>query len=405
MTSGRRVLITGAGVAGPAAAYWLARAGFEVTVVERAPHLREGGQSVDVRSTAREVIRRMGLEQAVREHNTGEVGTRFVDESGATVSEFPVRAGSTTDGPTAELEILRGTLARILADACPGSVNWRYGDRITAVTQDDQAAYVEFAGGPRERFDLVVVAEGVGSATRRLVFGDETREHTLGMYVAYGTIEREPNDDDWWRFLVTAGARQITLRPDDVGSMRATLSFRVDEPVLAELDPYATRRQLCRRFADLGWEVPRILDGFEATDDLHVDWLRQVHSPSWHRGRICLLGDAAWCVTPIAGGGTSLALIGAYVLAAYLSRSGDGGYEQALTGYETWMRPLVDKAQKLPPGVPRIAAPRSRAGVRLLRWGTKVAAAPLVQNFSSRLTVGPSAQQPLPPWAGKPLQE
>ncbi|MCO8274951.1 FAD-dependent monooxygenase [Actinoplanes sp. TRM 88003] len=384
-----RILVTGAGIAGPAVAYWLAEAGFEVVVAERAGALREGGQNIDVRATGREVIRRMGLEDAVRGRNTGEIGTRFVTEAGSVVSEFPVGGDG---GPTAELEILRGALSRLLVDACPEDVDWRFGAEIVAIEQDDHGAEVTFATG-RERFDLVVIAEGAGSATRRLVFGDEPRERELGMYVTYGTIEREPQDDNWWNFLVTPEARQISLRPDDVGTMRAMLNFRADTPVLEGLSAYETRRELCRRFADLGWEVPRILDGFEVADDLYVEWLRQIQCPAWHRGRVVLLGDAAWCVTPIGGGGTSLALTGAYVLAAFLSR---GEPAEAFARYEEWMRPLVDDAQQLPPGVPRIAAPESWAGVQALRLGTKVAALPLVRTLAGRLTSGPVAERDLP---------
>nr|WP_221381390.1 FAD-dependent monooxygenase [Actinoplanes polyasparticus] len=385
-----RVLVTGASIAGPAAAYWLAEAGFDVTVLERAGALREGGQNIDVRATGREVIRRMGLEEAVRGRNTGELGTRFVNEAGAVISEFPVGGD---DGPTAELEILRGALSRLLAEACPGSVQWRFGDEITAVDQDERGAAVTFACGGRERFDLVVIAEGAGSRTRELVFSDEPRERALGMYVTYGTIEREPQDDNWWKFLVVPEARQVSLRPDDVGTMRAMLNFRADTPVLAGLSAYEIRRELCKKFADLGWEVPRILDGFEIADDLYVEWLRQVQAATWHRGRVVLLGDAAWCVTPIGGGGTSLALTGAYVLAAFLS---EGDHGQAFARYEQWMRPLVDDAQHLPPGVPRIAAPESWAGVQALRWGTRVAALPLVRTLAGRLTSSPAGGRELP---------
>lgn len=391
--AGTRVLVTGASVAGPAVAYWLAKTGCEVTVVEQAPTLREGGQNIDVRATGREVIRLMGLEDAVLERNTGEVGTRFVDEAGAVVSEFPVddRAGS--DGPTAELEILRGALSRILVDPCPETVEWRFGDRVVAVTQDDHGVDVELEHGGAQRFDLVVVAEGVGSRTRRIVFGDEPEERALGMYVSYGTIERTAEDDDWWRVLVVPGSRQVSLRPDDLGTIRAMLNFLVDSPVLADLDDVEVREALRDRFADVGWEVPRILDGLDKADDLYVDYLRQVRAPVWHQGRVCLLGDAAWSVTPIGGGGTSLALTGAYVVAAFLSQA---GHQEAFTRYDEWMRPLVEDAQNLPPGVPRIAAPESPAGVQVLRWSTKVAAVPAVRTLAQRLTSGPESGQALP---------
>ncbi|WP_193610492.1 FAD-dependent monooxygenase [Nocardioides lijunqiniae] len=394
--SAPRVLVTGASVAGPAAAFWLARAGYDVTVLERATELRQGGQNVDVRASGREVLARMGLEDAVRSRSTGEVGTRFVDGDGEVVSEFPVHHGGDGDGPTAELEILRGALSRLLVDACPPTVEWRFGDEVVALTQDDRAVHVELAGGRRESYDLMVVAEGVGSRTRSLVLGDEPEERPLGMYVAYGTVDRTAEDDDWWRVLVAPGSRQVSLRPDDVGTTRAMLTFLDDTASLEGLDAHEVRAALRDRFADLGWEVPRILDGLDATDDLYVDHLRQVRCPTWHRGRVCLLGDAAWSVTPIGGGGTSLAITGAYVLAAFLSQADDGGHAEALDRYERWMRPLVEDAQDLPPGVPRIAAPHSRAGVRVLRWATRLAALPPVREVAARLTSGPETERPLP---------
>ena len=384
--------MTGASVAGPAAALCLSRAGYDVTVVERAEGLRPGGQNVDVRASGREALRRMGLEDAVRARNTGEVGTRFVDDDGGVVSEFPVDESEGSEGPTAELEILRGALAQVLHDACPDSVEWRWGDEVVSVAQDEGGVDVGLSSGGTERFDLLVVAEGVGSRTRGLVFrDDEVRERALGMYSAYGTIERTDADDDWWRFFFAPGSRQATLRPDDEGTIRANLNWLTDSPDLEEGDPAAAIRA---RFDGVGWEVPRILDGFDATDELYVDWLRQVICQRWHNGRVVLLGDAAWCVTPIGGGGSSLAIVGAYVLAAYLSQHDD--HAVALARYEEWLRPLVEDVQDLPPGTPRLAAPKTRAGVAMLRLGTRIAALDAVQGLASKLTSGPETTQELP---------
>ena len=387
--------MTGASVAGATAAFWLARAGYDVTVLERADELRTGGQNVDVRGTGREVLRRMGLEDVVRENGTGEVGTRFVDEHGATVAELGVDTSQDADGPTAELEVLRGTLAQLVVDVCDDSVQWRFGDHIVAL-DDDDGIDVSLANGSTERFDLLVVAEGVDSSTRRLLLGDVDVEHPLGMYIAFGTIERTASDDAWWRFAVVPGSRQVSLRPDQVGTTRAMLTFLSDEPVVDRHDRPAVLHELHRRFGDLGWEVPRILDGFARTDDLYVDYLRQVRSPTWHRGRVCLIGDAAWCVTPIGGGGSTLALTGATVLAAFLSQNEPGQHATAFKQLEDWMRPLVDDAQHLPPGTPRIAAPRSRAGVKAFQWGARVAALPAVRSVAQRLTSGPQAARELP---------
>ncbi|KQY59860.1 hypothetical protein ASD11_10080 [Aeromicrobium sp. Root495] len=399
MTDTRRVLVTGASVAGPAAAFWLARVGYDVTVVERAPALRPGGQNIDVRASGREVLRLMGLEDAVRARNTGEIGTRFLAEDGSVVSEFAVQDGEGRDGPTAELEILRGALSQILVEACPEDVPYVFGQHVVSVQEHEDHVEVELSDGSREAYDLVVVAEGVGSHTRALVLGDEPREKPLGMYTAYGTIDRTPDDDDFWSWLIVPGARQVGLRPDDEGTTRAMLSFLADSPVLEGLDDSEVLAALRERFAGLGWQVPRILDGLDASDDLYVDYLRQVVCPTWHRGRVVLLGDAAWCVTPIGGGGTSLAITGAYVLAAFLSQGTDDGstdHVEAFARYEEWMRPLVEKAQDLPPGVPRLAAPSTRVGVQALKWGTRIAALPVVQSIASRLTSGPEATRELP---------
>lgn len=386
----RRVLVTGAGIAGLTASYWLDRAGFDVTVVERSDVPRAGGQNVDVRATAREVLRRMDLEDAVRARNTGEVGTRFVDHHGGTVAEMPVREGE-GDGPTAELEILRGALAEVVRDVCPDTVDVRYGDHVVAVDQDDDGVRVRLASGGEERFDLLLVADGVGSSTRELVLADAVEARRIGMTIAIGTVPRTETDDDWWRFASMPGSRQVHLRPDDEGTIRVMLSYLTEEDESDEQILAALRD----RFGDLGWEVPRLLDALEHADDLYVDQLTQIHASTWHRGRVALLGDAAWCVTPLGGAGSSLALIGAYVLAARLSQTPDDPH-QAFEAYEEWMRPLVKEFQDLPPGVPRIAAPRSRLGLAVMHGFQRVMALPPAQALAAKVFAGPDSAEELP---------
>ncbi|PUA78994.1 FAD-dependent monooxygenase [Nocardioides currus] len=389
-----RVLVTGASIAGPAAAYWLDRIGHDVTVLERAPEPREGGQNIDVRGLARDVLERMDLLDAVRDAGTGEVGLRFVDDDGGTVAEFPTDA-ETGDGPTAELEILRGELARLLRDACGDRVTWWYGDHVTALDQDESSVTVRLDGGDAHEFDLVVVAEGPGSATRDLVMtgDDEPELDRLGMYCAWATIPRTADDDRWWRWMSVPGSRSVNLRPDNLGTTRAMLNFMTDETGLADRSPAEQRADLRERFADVGWEAPRILDALDRADDLYVDDLTQVKCPTWSRGRVVLLGDAAWCVTPIGGFGTSLALIGAQVLAAQLARA---PYTEAFAAYEEWLRPLVDDVQDLPPGTPRVANPRSRLGVALFRAGTKLAATAPARAAFSKLSSDSGSDRTLP---------
>lgn len=391
-----RVLVTGASIAGPAAAYWLERSGWDVTVLERSAEPRRGGQNIDVRGLAKEVLVRMGLRDAVLAANTGEVGTRFVDGRGETVSEFPATKGA-GDGPTAELEILRGELARILVEACGNGVTWWSGDHVVALDQTDDGVTVRLDGGAEHRFDLVVVAEGPGSLTRGLVLEQEPELRRLGMYMAWATIPRTASDDAWWRWMSVPGSRSVTLRPDNLGTTRATLGFMSDPVGFESLAPDEQLTELRRRFGDLGWEVPRVLDAIEKGDELYVEDLTQVRSATWSAGRVVLLGDAAWCVTPVAGAGTSLALVGAYVLAAELSRLQDGTPPaEAFAHYEAWMRPVVEDAQDLPPGTPRLANPESRLGVAVFKAATRVAATRPVRALASRLTSGPKPDRALP---------
>ncbi|MCK0173668.1 FAD-dependent oxidoreductase [Mycolicibacterium sp. F2034L] len=385
------ILVSGAGIAGPATAYWLQRAGHRVTVVERAAELRTGGQNVDVRGGARDVLRRMGLEDAALAARTGETGLRFVDHAGAAIAEFPAGTGD-SDGPTAELEVLRGALSGLLVDAGGPGIDYRFGVQITVVSQDDSGVDVDFSDGTRRRFDILVIADGVRSATRRLVFGD-VDVRALGLYTAYGTITRSATDDLWWSWYNAPGGRSITVRPDNVGTTRVALSFLSEGRGYENMDGGSLRAALRTRYRDAGWIAPRILDELDVTEELYVDYLGQVRMPRWSSGRVVALGDAAWCATPISGMGTSLALTGAYVLAGEVATRPTVG--QALAGYEAVMRPMVERAQRLPPGTPRLAHPRSRLGVALLRNVIRVAGSAPARAIGRHLPSGGGEAEPL----------
>ncbi|NWJ69278.1 FAD-dependent monooxygenase [Pseudonocardia sp. ICBG1122] len=387
MTSSRHALISGAGIAGSALALRLAAYGWRTTVLERTPRRRDEGHNVDVRGAAREVLRRMGLEEAVRDAGTREAGFRVVGDGGRTVAEVPVDTAGAGDGPTAELEILRGELARVLIEAAPGSVAFRFDTRITAVEDRgtaDGPARVALDDGTTVTADLVVVAEGLRSRTRELVFDDVTVRET-GMYGAYLTIPRAADDDAWWNWFHETGSRGVHLRPDNLGTTRAMLTFLSGVRGLETLGDADIRTVLRQTFADAGWVAPRILrelgDGPDGSP-MYFDAIGQVMAPRWSSGRVVLLGDAAHCPSPMGGGGTSLALIGAYVLAGELaSRPGDTA--GALRRYEEMLRPATEQAQKLPPL--RLANPRTRAGIAALRAAARVATSPLGRRVGDLL--------------------
>lgn len=351
-------------------AFWLDRAGYEVTVVERSPELRTGGQNIDIRGAGREVVRRMGLEDTLLANGTTEEGTRFVDDAGRTIAEFPAGQDDSS-GATAELEILRGELARLLVQAAGPDTVYRYGDHVVDVAQDADGVDVVFAGGAAERFDLVVFADGIRSSSRELAFPGEADTRDLELYTAYGTIPRTATDDSWWRWMNADGARVVGLRPDNLGTTRFSLSWMSESRGYETAAPADVIEAIRETFAGVGGEAPRILDAIGADSELYVDYLSQIRAPRWSTGRIALLGDAAWCATPLSGLGTTLSVTGAYVLAGELTRS--TSHRTAFQEYENKMRPFVDSAQKLPPGTPRVAHPSSTVGVAVLRTVLRVA--------------------------------
>lgn len=388
----RRILITGGSVAGNTAAWSLGRAGLDVTVVERAPGFRDGGQNIDVRGPGREVLRRMGLEQAALEQGTGEEGTAWVDADGRIKAQF-LTTESTGDGPTAEMEILRGDLARLLYESARAHAAYRFGDHVTAIAQDRDGARVTFASGVTKRYDAVVIAEGVGSATRRLVFPGENDPRWMDLTIAYFTIPRAADDDRLWRWYNAPGGRSVSLRPDRHGTARAMLS--IQQPPGGEQDwsPDRQKAWLRERFTDAGWQSARVLDGLDATDDFYFDVLRQVRMKRWSSGQVVLTGDAAWCATPIAGYGTTLAIVGAYVLAGEMARGDD--LAAAFAAYERVMRPMVEEAQGVPKIAPRLMNPHSRAGIRVLHGVLVAASSPVVRGVSGKLFGGRSQQPDL----------
>ena len=381
----RRILITGASVAGNTAAWWLGRAGFDVEVVERAPAFRDGGQNIDVRGVGREVLRRMGLEQAALDHGTGEEGTAWVKSDGSVAAQF-ITAELGADGPTAEMEILRGDLARLVYEPAAARATYRFGDSVAAIDEDDAAAVVTFASGRTARYDAAIVAEGVGSATRSHVFANENAPRWMDLTIAYFTIPRTQDDGQLWRWYNATGGRSVSLRPDRYGTTRAMLS--VQQQPGGEQD-WSTDRQkawLRERFADAGWQTDRVLDGMATTDDFYFDVLRQVRMKRWSKGRVVLTGDAAWCATPIAGIGTTLAITGAYVLAAELARHDD--VAAAFDSYEQAMRPMVEDAQGVPKIAPRLMNPQSRLAIRLLHGALAAASRPIVQKAMGKMFGG-----------------
>ncbi|PWN88775.1 FAD/NAD(P)-binding domain-containing protein [Acaromyces ingoldii] len=373
-----RVLISGAGIAGPTLAWFRAQSGGHTTIVEKAPAILPHGQNVDINGSAITVIGKMGLLDEVRRLNTTEKGTQFIDPKGRPIAPFPVHQDSTLS-PTSEYEILRGDLAKILYEATKDldNVEYRFGTTVTKIVSDDgdeAPVKVTLSTGEEQEYDVVVAADGQWSNVRKQCFPKSAiGVFDTGMYGAYWTIPRLPQDNDWWNVYFALGRRTISLRPDPHGTTRAFVSHLPDsgaEKQEWQAASRGSRKQqeelIKRKFADAGWQAPRLLDAMGKAEDYYFQAVQQIRMTKWSAGRVVCLGDAAHAPTPLTGMGTSLALQGAYVLAGELNKLEDDGQHPrtALEAYEAKFRPFVDKIQKLPSFVPGIAHPRTK----LRRW-------------------------------------
>ncbi len=342
------MLVAGASIAGPALAHWLRRRGAEVTVVERAPGLRPGGQAVDARGVAKEVIRRMGLDAAVRAACTETVGAHMVDADGNVLQTFSADDEG-GDGYISEIEILRGDLSQVLHDDTRDGVEYIFGDRIAELTQDADGVDVAFAGGDRRRFDLVIGADGLHSTLRAMVFGPRERfVRHLGHVLAFYSVPNEFGLDRWLiEYQESESGRSALLRPiQDATRGMAMFSFPAADFDVDYRDVAGQKQLLRARMAGLGWLAPRILAHLDDTPDFYLDQVAQVVMDRWSSGRVGLLGDAAFSSSPLSGQGTGLALVGAYLLAGELAASG-WNPEAGFAAYEGRMRSFVEAGQEI----------------------------------------------------------
>ncbi|GGL34505.1 FAD-dependent monooxygenase [Nocardia jinanensis] len=354
----RTVLVSGASIAGPALAYWLDHHGFDVTVVERAPALRRGGQAVDFKgSVQRTVLERMGVYDEIRRRSTGATDMVFVDAGGREQARM---SGDFTGG---DVEILRGDLARILYELTARRCAYVFGDSISALRETADDVEVEFEQGPPRRFDLVIGADGIHSRVRRLAFGPEEEfvRHRGYYYAIAGEPPASEREDGPRRRVSHAYSApgRLAVR----GGPKAQQLYMFAAPELGFADDAEKRRVLVEQFTGMGGAVPEMLAEL-AEYDFYLDALARVRIPSYVSGRVALVGDSAYGNT-LAGFGTGLALVGAYVLAGELAAAA-GDHTVAFARYEQIMRRYAKLGGSSSPGP--FLAPKTAWGLRLRNW-------------------------------------
>lgn len=348
-----RVLIAGAGIAGPALAYWLSRHGHEVTVVECAPALRAGGQAVDFKGlTHRRVLERMGIWDAVTARQTGGTDVDIIDRNGRVKATIPAEFSG------GSVEILRGDLAELLHEVSAPRCCYLFGEQITAMVDSGSSVIVDFAHRASQRFDLVVGADGIRSSVRDLAFGSEQRllRH-LGYY--YAVAGGRPVDAS--QAAVTTRCRGLMYnepgRMCQVAGPAAPRLFVFASKVAdyGRRDTTAQRALLRAAFSGMARPFPEALRGLDDSS-FYFDSIGRVVMSGFTRGRVALLGDAAYGNT-LGGFGSGLALVGAYVLAGELAAAG-GDHRRAFLRYDAIMHNYARVARRGNAGA--FLAPRSR---------------------------------------------
>jgi 2-polyprenyl-6-methoxyphenol hydroxylase-like FAD-dependent oxidoreductase len=340
------VLISGASIAGPALAFWLHRYGFAVTVVERAPALRPGGQAIDLRGVAKDVVRRMGLYEQVMAARTNTRGVSVVNKHNRALGTMTADMFG-GDGFIAEIEILRGDLSEVFYRATENDAEYKFGDQIAAVQQHSDRVDVTFASGDERAFDIVVGADGLHSAMRAMAFGPEDDcLHDLGHLMAFFTVPNHLGLKNWM-LTYDEPKRGAGIRPiHDNSAAMALLSMEGTRADYDSRDVQGQKAPLHERLSGMAWETPWLLERMNEADDFYFDSASQVCMDSWSSGRVVLIGDAAWCTSPSSGQGTSLAVVGAYILAGEL-RAAAGDHAMAFDAYERRMRDWVVATQKM----------------------------------------------------------
>ncbi|KAF7561118.1 hypothetical protein G7046_g3024 [Stylonectria norvegica] len=379
-----RVLIVGASIAGPTAAYWFAKAGASVTIIERFPKLRTGGQNIDIRTVGVAVMRKIpGMEAAVRAKTVPMDGISIVGADGRPYGTIHATGDPDQQSLVSEFEILRGDLAQILVDLTKDhkDINYVFGEQIVSMQQHHQRhdgpMTVEFANGfPTSDYDLVVACDGATSRTRAMGLGCGVRDYIVpaNFWAAYFSIKQDLIDGSKLGLGYSAvGGRAIAIGPDEIGGGNRVTLMGIYPPNNPDaIQPFRDamkrgddelRDFVAKYYEGVGWKSDGAMKGMMEANDFYASEVFQVKAPSLYKGRFVMVGDAGYAAGPT-GGGTSLAIGGAYVLAGEIGKH-KGDVEAGLKAYEETMRPIITDLQKIPPFIPTVMGPQTATGIWL----------------------------------------
>jgi len=338
----KRVLIAGASFAGLSTAFWMNQLGFAVTVVEVAPNLKKGGTPVDIEGSTVATIKRMGIFDKVQANRLKMLGLEF--KNADDVTEGGMSRQTDDSAASDDCEIERDVLLEIMFDAVKDSVEFRFGNGIASIQETPSEVTVSFKDGTRGSFDLLFGCDGNHSSVRRMHFGPEADyANFLGQYFSITIVEGS---------LIKENTTQMFNVPGKAAMLNAynnktdiVLCFSSEEEIAYDYRDEAHQRLIiAEQFQGMGWRVPELLEKVESSKTFYFDKISQIKMPSWTKGRVGLVGDAAYCASPAAGMGGSLAIIGAAALRDAFANN-DGQFEAAFHEYNEAFRPYLEDVQ------------------------------------------------------------
>ena len=379
----KTVLISGAGIAGRTLAYWLSHHGFSPTVIERAPVLRTGGYIMDFWGVGFDVAERMHLIPRLKHAGYDPREVRIVDDLGQRVGGF--RTNRLRRALCDRFfSIPRGDLSRTIYETVEGQVETVFGDSVGALHEDPSEVAVKFDHAPSRRFDLVIGADGLHSVVRKLVFGPEPSFATyLGYCAASFAVDGYPHRNESIYVAYCRPGKEAARFALRDGRTVFFVIFAAPDISVVHHDTDAQKGLLREVLVAMGWECPEILKALGSVYELYFDSVTQMRLSQWHRGRIALVGDAAFCPSLLAGEGSSLAMAGAYLLAGELRNAG-GDFRAAYSSYQRRFKPFLERKQRLAARFSRQFAPRTRLGLLVRNVASQLLDVPLVGDMMAK---------------------
>ena len=360
----KNILISGAGIAGTTLAYWLKNFGFNPTIVESSPELREGGYAIDFMGAGYDVAEKMGIIPALKAVDINFSKLVFVDGNNKERGSMNYQEIKNLLNGRA-FTLLRSDLAKVIYQNLDEDVEIIFGDTITKIDQNEKDISISFQNGKTRDFDLLVGADGLHSNVRKLVFGSEAQfEKYCGYYTSSYTINKFPLGNNAFS-MYNVPYRQVAVYSKNEIQANTFFIFTSSEKLDYQHHDIEKQKQILKaEFGNSGWKCPELLTQIDSTTDFYFDSVSQIKMHHWHKGRVTLAGDAGYCPSLLSGKGSTLAMVGAYILAGELKQA-KGNYKTAFEEYEILFKPFMEKKQKAAQSFAKSFVPKSNFGIWL----------------------------------------